>query len=343
MPRYIVMIKTEKLPFLAPEPLSRHKLAKGACFVFGEADDYIRSQKGLVAYGLNENILVCTSRKKEMAGLLNTLNENQKQSIVISHKRYEGGYISDSLLYEEGEDILYLFELLHKTNKDLTLLIEDLPCLLAYDDSYQERLLKLMKQKENSPFNIVALSNQCELSFKLLSSFKNRLLLGSKDSSEISYLFSSRSAYKGENFYYKDEPICFVAALEEDYLESERKLEPVIKRIPEVIESGFLEDKCLLGYDLSSRQPVYQKGDLKVVSYNEELLKVYRQTYGDKMETINYEKEKLKRIPEETLWLGSGIFAQRLFIAQRRDDLNDQEAIYIYKGKQILLRRVDHA
>ena len=110
-----------------------------------------------------------------------------------------------------------------------------------------------------------------------------------------------------------------------------------------MIESGFLEDKCLLGYDLSSRQPVYQKGDLKVVSYDEELLKVYRQAYGDKMETINYEKEKLKRIPEETLWLGSGIFAQRLFIAQRRDDLNDQEAIYIYKGKQILLRRVDHA
>ena len=335
--------KVERLDFLPPEAMQRKRLAKGACFVFGEADDYINGKKGLVAYGLNEDILICSERKGMIASVLNTLTENKRRCITISHWHYKGGSIGDSLLYADNQDIGYLFDiLLHKTEK-ATLLIEDLSSFLAYDDSYSEMLLKMLRRKDDRSFNIVAFTRDAQIGFKLLNGFRYRLLIGSNDPSVIHSVFGCRSRYRGENYYFDEEPICFVRIEEEPFIEGDRQLESLVRRIPDRILPDHTEGKCILGYDLKDRTAVYQKDEILICSEDNDLLSIYERAYGEKMKTCIYGKDSPKKIPDEFLWLGPGIFYQNLFTTGRMEDLSEEEGIYIYKGKKRRIRILSDA
>ena len=130
-------LKPRNIEYMPPIEKDRHSLVKGPCIVFGEKDDYINNSKGLLAYGLNESVLVYSSRKNEINAILNTLNEYKRNTVVIANKEYQGFYISDSITYDNSEDINYLFKkLLNTKHNNLTLVIEDLYCLLSYDEEY---------------------------------------------------------------------------------------------------------------------------------------------------------------------------------------------------------------
>ena len=53
--------------------------------------------------------------------------------------------------------------------------------------------------------------------------------------------------------------------------------------------------------------------------------------------------KEVKHMPEVFLWIGKGVFIQSIFFYNGKEDLEENEGLLFYKGKQILLRCIDHA
>lgn len=331
-------LKEKKLKIFAPAPMERQKLAKGPCFVLGEIDDYIKGENGLLAYSLKEDLLICTHRRNEINALINTLNENKRPFIHIGKQRLDMGSCKDSFLYEESDDILFIFEYLMKTEEKVSLLIEDLNIFLFYEEVYRDLLMKVLKQKKEN-VSLICLSSSAEIGYKLIGCFKNKVLIDTSDPSEISYLFAARSLYKGKNFFCKEEVLPFIAVKSEVINKSENACPSLIKRIPVHLKAAVKEDSILLGMELNTRKEVFASKDLIIASYKKEDAKIYEEAYGLKI----CDPKELKALPEAFLWVGSGVFMQRLFYADLKEDLKDNEGIFILQGRKMLLRCIDHA
>lgn len=334
--------KIRQINYLPPHPIDRTNIKNKPYLIFGQVDDYINSKTGLLSYDLKESILIYSSRKGEINSVLNTLNEYSRRTIVISNKVYNGSYISDSLLYDSKEDIEYLLQtLLSNKNNDLTLVIEDISCLLSYDEGYLDKFIKLVKRKDNINISLIFISSSTQLNFKLINSFKYKIMIGILDKSDLSAFYGCRSIYSGNSFFYLDMPICFVPIKIEKYIESKPIFPNIVKRIPEYIEKDISNGNYLLGYDEQTKLPVYYSSDICVISLDQELLNSYAVSYdGIKAYLYNY---KLN-IPENSpiLWLGKGIFNQRLFITGLKEDIDSNHGILFTQNKTILLRRINN-
>ncbi|MDO4197719.1 MAG: FtsK/SpoIIIE domain-containing protein [Erysipelotrichaceae bacterium] len=322
--------------FLSPLPMERKKLCSQKCFVIGESDDYLNNKKGLVAYGLKENILICSSRKKEINSFLNTLNEYKRKTIVISNRYYQNEMISDSILYHETEDIIYLFKILLKEDLDICLLIEDVFSFLSYSEDYLNLLINLLKQNEGKKMNILCFTNNSSISYRLINCFKKRILIEISELSSIVDFYSMKSMYKGRSFYYKNEPITFVPVVTEEFMYGEREQRNIVRHIPKKIKPMIIENHSLIGYDLKNRSKIFVKQNLKIFSLKEDLLKPYRK-YSD-MDVQVYDYKTVKLEGKDILWLGPGIFEQRLFITSLRNDLSDDEGVYVHLGQPYKIR-----
>lgn len=331
--------KSNVLVFLPPDSKDRHKLTNRECICLGEIDDYINSSRGLLAYGLNESILIYTTRKHEINSILNCLNENSRHSIVISNDIYESKYISDSITYDNYEDIEYLLNyLMCNKNNNLTLVIEDLNCLLSYDETYTDRLSKLIKRKDSLNLNIICLTNSAQISFKLINLFKTKIMINISDISDLSYFYGTRGQYKGKSYFYMDNPVTFVPILIEPFIKQKSILPNIVKSIPELLEFDIKDNKYLLGYNLNSKEPIYMN-NVTIISYNDDLLKQYAKNYCD-IKTILYRNDIKISDNINYLWLGSGIFNQRLFVSGLKDDLNENEGILFVNNRKTIIRSI---
>ncbi len=336
--------KIRKLDFMPPSRKARKDFEIKDRFVLGEKDDYILGKREILSYGLSESILVCSSRYHEINAFMNILSENRRQTIVIGQTRYHAPCVSDSLLYEEDEDIMYLLDMLLKgEGKDICLLIEDLACLLSYNEIYLELLYRLCRRRESLSLSLIFISRNSQLNFKLINSFNNRLLIDSSDANDLINLFGSRSRHKGTSFFLAEEPICFVPIREEELKEGEPLFEEMIRHIPETIRAKSDEDGYLLGYDKKFKQEVTYKGKLLVTSYDSDRIEIYRKAYGDAFTIMAYDHALGSGEYGAVLWLGPGIYRQRLFIPSCKDDLDEDEALLVKGSRHILLRGLDDA
>lgn len=312
-------------------------------FVLGQVDDYINNKYDFLTYDIKDNLLIYSSRKNEINSILNTLNENCRKTIVIASKHYEGSYICDSLLYDHKDDIDYLFDyLVNHRNNDLTLVIEDVNCFLSYEDSYIQEILKLMKRKEHLNLSFVFLTSTMDLNFKLVNAFKNKIAINVLDQNDIASYFGVRSKYKGSSFFYQDELQTFVPINEEYYIRNISKFPKIIKRIPEFINADIKDGKYLIGYDEKSKDPIYLNDDIVLLSYSENLLNKYVNNYKN-IEAYIYNNSLKLDDSKTILWLGKGIFDQRLFVTGRRNDIEDNQGILIRNNKKVIIRSLNNA
>lgn len=333
-------LKTRPINFLAPTSKYRSELSDYACLLFGQIDDYINGDEGILAYEVDDSLLIYTSRSSEINNILNNLNEVERKTIVIASNIYTNEYILDSLTYDQNEDIEYLFNyLLENNNEEISLVIEDINCLLSYDDSYLDILCRIIKRGDNHSLSVICLCSNTSISYKLINSFKYKILIEIADNNDLSNFYFTRSKYKGNSFFYDEGPICFIPCEIEEFKKSNKKFKRIVKSIPEVINSEIIDDKYLLGYDIKTKEKVYGDKQTKIISLDNNLLKKYEK-YDLDSQIYSYDT-KIKNT-NNFLWLGPGIFSQRLFITGLNNDLKDNEAIYINASSKYILKGVNN-
>ena len=340
----LLNIKNEKIEFNKPIPLSKKDLSvkyKCQSQIIGEIDDYLNAYKNVLCLPQNENIFIYSTRNKEINNILNNIN---RRCVVIGSKIYKNKYISDSLLYEDNEDISYLFNKLINDNEDLCLVIEDLSCLLSYDENINNYLYQLLRRSLVSNINIIALSKQSSISFKLLNSFKYKYAIKINDHQDLLNIFSGHNDYKGDSYFYDERIIPFVPCIEEEFISDKSLFKPYIERIPERIKLS--KDDLLVGYNLKNRLPVYleKKEKTIITAYDNEYLKEFKEIFIDypNIEILEYKEAINRKDVSCFLWLGQGLYSQRLFYIDGKIDLEKNLAYYFKGNKGVYLKTIKY-
>lgn len=332
--------KPRQINYLAPIPTSR--LKKEDKLMLGYVDNYYENKIYPLYMSKDESIIVCSSRKHEINTFINYNVEINRKVVVIGNKHYESDSICDSLLYSDDEDILYFFNyLLNTKSADICLIIEDFNCLIAYNEIYSDYLYKLFRRKDNINLNVVLLTSNSQINFRIINCFKKKILINVFDQNDLSNFYGMRSRYTGASFFYDEEPICFVPNMEESLYKKNIKINHIINKIPIYIHSLISFDGCLLGYDLYSRREVYMKENLLITSYDEDLLKRYEDAYPNCFNIIKYSHKLCIEDYTQILWLSSNINSQRLFVVNLKQDLKSNEGLLIRNGEKIHLRIID--
>lgn len=329
-----------KIEYMPPMPINRHSFNSNM-LLLGQVDDYIRNNKKLLEYDIYDNLLIFSRRKNEINSIINILNENCIQNIIISNKSIISLYTSDCISYDDSDNLIYLFnKLLNNTDKHIVLVIEDIDCLLSYDPIYMDYLIKLIKRKDKIHISMICLTSNCEISYKLISLFKNKIMINISDINNLSAFYGSKGIYKGKSYCFIDEPICFVPINIEKLVINSPSVESYINRIPDKISPKINNNDYLIGYDINKRIEQYASSNVLVISYDAMLLEIYKRYYPN-INVCLYDGSNHYEKYSEILWLGSGIFNQKIFYYYSKNDLTHNEGLYVHNNKNILIRIID--
>lgn len=313
-------------------------LKKDNNFYIGQKDDYFNQDFKDIIIPINENILIYSSRKDEINYYLNNLDINEREFILISNNKYKYAYLRDLINYDENEDIDYLFDyLLNHHLNNLTLVIEEINQLYSYNEIYLDKIIKIIKRKNNEDFNLIIFSNNSNISFKLINQFNYKFAIKINDKTDLFNIFNNQTNYLGDSFYYEDKLYPYIPINIQKAIEKEKIVDNLINKIPENIKAHIIDDKSLIGYDTKTREKIYISNDINlfIISFENKYLINYQKYHFKKM---IYNRE-LKRIDDNFLWLGKGIFRQQLFIPNISHDLRDDEG-YLQINNEIKIVRI---
>lgn len=344
-------ININNLEFEKPLPLSRiallTKYGDTSDYVFGEVDDYLNAKKTILKYPVYNNLLIYSNRKYEINSIINTLTNNVRRTIIIGSSRYNALYISDSLIYSDEEDIEFLLnKLLNDKTTHLTLIIEDLSTLLSYNEEYVNNIYQLIRRSTISAYSLVILTKQSTISFKLLNSIQNKLVIESNDYQDLINIFSSKGEYKGKSFYYDETPISFIPTVEEEIIEDKTKLSPYIDSIPANVKYKYDNNQLLIGYDYKTRKEILinDREILYITSFDEEILKKYQLLFikNTNIKIVKYSINLINENSNYVLWIGEGLFSQKLFYVDKDYSLKEDEGFLFKYSKGKVIRVVDY-
>ena len=319
----------------------RSEYKKDGDLVFGQIDDYKNNYKDILAISALENIFIYSSRANEINNILNQLN---RKTIVIGSRKYKGKYICDTLLYEQIDDIKYLFKKIKKTKENLTLVIEDFNCLSAYDEQISESIISLIKRSDILGINIIMLTKISIINFRLLNTFKHRLVIEYKDKQDLINIFSASNYDLNDSFY--EGRWGFIPCLIEDFNKQESQYLNYIDYIPDNIPFEFKNNGILAGFDTTEREKVYFNINKKILitGIDINILDFFKDIYKDfENITVCLYNSMLKDIDyDEILWLKDGLFKQRLFYYDEKEDLKDNYAYYVKGNRGRIIKTISY-
>ena len=329
-------IAVQSIDFDKPKEINR-KDYPCEKYIMGTLDDYLNAKKRIISIPLEENIYIYTQREEEINSIINTLNENKKEMIIISNKEYKGGYIKESILYDEKEKIDYLFNHSQIFNYELFIIIEDYNSLIAYNDNYVNYIYTLIKKSTAQYLKVVLLTRQCVANYKILNLFKNRFVIGIKDQNDLITIFGKKSNYVNDCYYYNGDSISYVPCLIEKFNLYERHVDSFIKEIPDIVTLKQVDDKLLIGFDLLKREEVfinYNKKNLVLceneMTYNK--LEILFNRYNN-VDVFLYRSSLEIGVYDKIIWVSGGIYKQMIFVPDLKNDLYKDEAYIVEKGK----------
>ncbi len=292
--------------------------------ILGEADDYLNATKRILVHSLNENALIYSSRVNELNGILNSLNN--KNIIVISNRKIKG--LSDSITYDDEDTIEYLFERLKRNSERKYLVIEDISCFLSYRDDYITHIIDLIQRSEAIDLILLFITRSLQLPYRLVAAFEKRYIIKVKDKSAVNEFFMVRNRYKGNSFFYQDEPVSYVPA-KIPGLNLSFKNEYFIETIPEIIN----KEKGLIGIDYRLRKKLYVPLDKKILITSDDkgILNSIEPFYGEQFVIKEYSRNMNTSTYNGIIYLGD-IRRQDLFFVNPGFILKDNCAVY-YDGK----------
>ena len=314
--------------------------------IFGETDDYLNARKEILSIKNDENIFVFTTRPSEINSVIFQLNRSEKRMIIISDKKYSLKYANDVISYDDEEELDYLFHSLFKeTEERFTLLIENLNILLSYGEKYQDILVRLIKRSSLTKFNLIVFSDNSIVGYKLLNGFKEKLVVGMNDYQDLVNIFGVKGKYLGSSFFFDEIPIPFVETKIKSLQTEEEKIEPYLVKIPPVIPPEKGDKGILIGYLKKKRQKYYLSKDKKllITSFNSDLLKKYRRIFNFlNIAVERYDNHLCMNNYELVLWVGDGIYSQRLFYPEKNIELKEDEGYFSFNGQGEIIALVNH-
>ena len=332
-------LKSNEFVYLPPKAITRRDCPEKGKLVFGLKDDYHNGIYEPLRYDSKDNLLICSMDRLTIDMLLNELNDLKRRCIVIANERYQNASITDSLVYEEEDDLIYLFEHVLMNDPDVTIVIEDLNAFLSYRDDYLDLFIKAVRRSEALDHSFIVLCSTVQLSYRILNLFKKKILINSEDRNDVGVFFARKSRYQGNSFYMEEEPVTFIPFQSERFMYQEKQVNSLISRIPEKIAHETRKGEYLAGYELSTRRKIYMDTDVLIVSYQQDLLNVYHEAYPE-VKTCRYDYSRFS-VSSPLLWLGPGLFNQRLFLPELKYDLQYNEGILIDCRKTYHLRCID--
>ena len=344
-------IHTNIFDFEKPKSLSTEELKDkyriNSSLILGEIDDYLNAYKNVLSYNLDDNLLIYSNRKKEINNILNTLNANKRQSIVISNNHYIGGFISDSLNYDDDEDIVYLFNKLLKDEKTpVHLVIEDLNTLLSYNEDYLNYIYKLLRRSSVSNLTLDIITSISNINFKILNSFKNKIAIDIYDTQDLINIFSSKGQHKGGSYYFDETPITFIPARIDDFIFFKNEVEEYIEHIPNRIEYEIKNNSVLIGIDIKTRERIYLKDNesLLITSTDQDVLSVLMKIYQNNKNiyVVPYDKHLINNKFNNIVWVKDGLYNQRIFYVDRDYSLDINEGYFYKNNKGKIIKMVNY-
>lgn len=311
--------------------------------ILGEIDDYLNAYKGILEVSKKENILIYSSRDNEINNILNQLDN---KTVVIGQNRYFNRCICDSIKYDETDDLNYLFNKLINNKQDISLVIEDLNCLLSYGEDTSNKLFNIIRRSEVNKVNVIAISKQSSINFKLINSFKHKICICINDKQDLINIFSSNSQYIGNSYFYKEKLISFIPCVIERFKNNETIYKSILDKIPEKVNYQRNDNETLIGYNLLSRKKVYLRDDDKLLisSYNEETINKYLKLFkkNHNIEVKIYDKSLIAKDYKRILWLDDGLYTQRLFYVDGKYELNPGQGMLYKDNKSEIIKVINN-
>lgn len=325
-------IKVNEFEYQKPIQRDIDDLVTKDKLVFGIKDDYLNAKRGVLSYSLSDNIFIYSNRKEEINNIIYQLNIHNRKMVLISDKKISVENICDVIEYDDRENLYYLFnKLLDKKLCDITVLIDDINTLISYDENYGDYLLKLSKRKNVSLYNVVVLSSISSINFKILNNFKYKLAIEINDKQDLTNIYSIKGDYLGKSYYFEDTPITFVPCFIKSLQNTKQAVSSFLDPIPTLIYPQTVNEQVLIGYYLDTRSKVYIKLDetILITSFNKELLDKAKKLYTYKnVEVLLYEDSLVLKKYKNIIWLGDGLYSQRLFYPDRNIELKDNGYLY---------------
>lgn len=317
--------KIRPLSYLPLKSRFRKELSTTKSFIFGIEDDYINNQNNIVFYPIDESILILSNRKDEINNLINMSLSYFENVVVLSNRKFN---CVQTITYEQNEEIDYLLKKIKEGN--ITIIIEDISILLAYREDLLNEIIKVLKMIRPLNSNIIALTRNTNINYRLISSFDHQIIIASNNISNQIDLFNRKSKYDGDSFYLKDELKPFIPCLIENLVDCEKKI--IVEMFDESLSFEIKENKFLIGYDLDKRKKLYIDTSILVVSNDTGLIQRYKKHYS----SINIKKYDYSLCNEDIdrfIWLGQGLFNQSLIMTGFKSDLKNNEGLFVQNGK----------
>ncbi|MBR2802078.1 MAG: hypothetical protein IKE21_05760 [Erysipelotrichaceae bacterium] len=306
--------------------------------ILGEIDDFENGRREAAVHTWAEAFSFLVVGKDPTA----VLNGCYRAGLPVT---WIGGEIShpaaaDVIAVDDQERLQRLWTkiTISDNERDRCLLVADLGLLSALS-AESDRLLRTFRCALSKKFRIIAfVRSPCDIPYRLLSFFRFRCTQRTLDSEEQRLLFEKEG---GDTPLWKEgEELFLFVPLQEERMKGDCRLPAYLPPIPEKIALRRKEGKILLGYRQDSGEAFYAREGL-ISAEKEEYLQYYApcRNYGFRVEKTPVETGSEKAL----LWVGPGLYRQRLFSVRQQRDLQEGEALWKEKNTEILLYAVNSA
>jgi len=340
------------LDFEKPESKSLKDLTqkyevKNNDLVLGEIDDYLNGQKDILKVNNKENILIYSTRENEIDNILNSLVSDFRKIIVISNKKYTNPYIIESFIYEDEDDINFLFNSLIDYHGDqITLIIEDYSCFVSYNDNYQEKIYRLLQRNEMISLNLIIISKKSTFNFKILNSINDKFVIKIFDNQDLLNIYCSQSKYKGDSFFKGDNLISFIPVKQSTFNNIEECKNEFIRKVPIKLDYFYKNSYLLIGFSKKERKEIYLSDNdkLLITTLSNDKVDIYNKIFINNLNVdVNLYDSKIQTSKyKHIIWLGGNRDRQNIFYDDLKVDLKDDEGIYIKEGKKEIIKVINY-
>ena len=340
------------------ETVKQYQVDNGS-YIFGLSDDYYHKRYLPVVFKTDENALVIsTDHKLKQLHLINSLNslvQNKAVDIVVLNLlNYDIDDYQDNVEIIGVENKKKLASLLgylkNKENipeNDLLIIINDLQALYRYDPDYLELFKSLLIASGNSRYKfLIYCGLSSDINYQLSMLIRQKVYLGDNSNKDVDNIFSER--FK-DNVHtdglIQDEHLLGFKLFEYKLCKSDHHNRFRMKDIDLNRRMHYQNDRLYMGYTSKLYEDFYldlnKYPKVLFLSEDQQLLEYLTKSVKDPRISVSDidELDDIKAIIRyPVIYFGYGLRDRYQLNPKIKDDLNEDEALFIWKQERIRFR-----